>query len=332
MTRIALVCLFISAAVVRSAPEPAVYGLAAGPYAVQSAICTLARAQPKAADLSVRVTWPRLDKVAKREKGPRFPVIVFSHGMYGNKQAYDPLIRHWASHGYVCIQTDHPDSLVHGVQPREEAQRAWRERPRQVSFLIESLGKLEACVPGLKGRVDRERIGVGGHSFGAHTSLLIGGATIRGAWGGRGLSFRDERVRCVLLLSPQGIGGGLSEESFATLKVPFLLVTGSKDASPFDPEQVGEWRTAAFRFAPADPRYLVYIDGAHHGFGGITGGKAWRGSGPSNEDHVRIVRATSLAFWDARLKQLPAARKYLDSEAPAKAGQQTKVRYERSKR
>ena len=44
-------------------------------------------------DLHLRITYPA-------ENG-RYPLIVFSHGASGSKDNYQPLVKHWVSHGYV---------------------------------------------------------------------------------------------------------------------------------------------------------------------------------------------------------------------------------------
>ena len=41
--------------------------------------------------------------------GP-FPVIVFSHGLGGTREAYEYLARQWAANGYVSVHLQHPGS------------------------------------------------------------------------------------------------------------------------------------------------------------------------------------------------------------------------------
>ena len=109
-------------------------------------------------DLQLRVTFPK-------SAGP-FPVIIFSHGLYGSKDNYLPLTEFWARHGYVVIQVNHADSLKLGTRlgdPR--ALLAWDERPRDISFIIDSLKSLDDDNDQLTGKLNLEHIGVGGHSF-----------------------------------------------------------------------------------------------------------------------------------------------------------------------
>ena len=48
-----------------------------------------------------------------------------------------------------------------------------------MTFLLDSLDVLEEDVPALEGKLDRDRVGVGGHSLGAFTAQVVGGATLK---------------------------------------------------------------------------------------------------------------------------------------------------------
>lgn len=262
----------------------------------------------------VRVTYPKGDKPA--------PVIVFSHGLYGSKDGYQPLARFWAANGYVVIQPTHPDSLKEGFQPVHEATRAWDERPKQISHVIDSLATIEEKT-GRK--LDRDRIGVGGHSFGAHTSMLIGGAIAYPGLLAKGQSFRDPRVKATLLISPQGATGIFAKDSWKDYAVPALVITGSLDNSPVN-DTKPENRLDPFKLGPEGKMSLVWIDGAHHGFGGISGSR-FAGSGPPDEGQVWVVQQASLAFFDAFVKGDEAAAKWLADGELAKTDR-AKVRCE----
>ncbi len=262
----------------------------------------------------VRVTYPKGDAPA--------PVVVFSHGLYGSKDGYQPLARFWASHGYVVIQPTHPDSLREGFQERTDAMRAWDERPKQISAVIDALATIEEKT-GRK--LDRERIGVGGHSFGAHTSMLVGGAIAYVGLRAKGTSFRDPRVKATLLISPQGAGGLLRKDSWMEYAVPALVITGSLDTSPIS-ETKPESRLDPFKLGPDGKMHLVWIEGAHHGFGGISGAR-FPGAGPPDEGQVWVVQQASLAFFDAFVKGDEAAAKWLAEGEIAKTDR-AKVRCE----
>ena len=58
-------------------------------------------------DLEVLVTVP----VSTESQYRSFPLIIFSHGAFGSKEGYSPLINRWVGNGYLAIQPMHEDSL-----------------------------------------------------------------------------------------------------------------------------------------------------------------------------------------------------------------------------
>ncbi len=282
------------------------YKAAEGPNPVRAAEVVLHDSK-RGKDVQLRVTWPDADG--------SFPVLVWSHGATGTKDMYQPLVRHWASHGYVCLQADHSDSRAltgrSGAGPATFAD--WESRPKDVVFILDALDEIEAKVPALKGKMNRQAIGVGGHSFGAHTAQLVAGATTVGPDGQR-RSHADGRPRAFVLLSPQGIGpqsGGLDEKSWGGVTRPFIVITGTKDIGRTGDDW--RWRLDPWKYAPRKDKFLLVIEGAWHGFGGIAGDAAFRGAGPENPAHVLYVKSASTAFWDAFLKGDSQAAAFLRS-------------------
>ncbi|MFW6336927.1 MAG: alpha/beta hydrolase family protein [Phycisphaeraceae bacterium] len=264
-------------------------------------------------ELQLRVTWPREKPGAARG----YPLIVWSHGATGSKDMYQPLVRHWVSHGYVCIQANHPDSRVFGQRDEMRKFAGWDQRPGQVAQILDSLDAIERQIPALRGKIDRTSIGVGGHSFGAHTAQLVGGTTMLDPRTGRRQSYADPRPKAFVLISPQGRGGQMDEKSWDAFTRPMIVITGSRDLGR-DGQHVS-WRLDPFRFAASREKYLLYIEGAQHDFGGIAGAARYRNAGDANADHLAYVKSTSLAFWDAYLKSGDDARAYLQRDDLARA-------------
>ena len=290
----------------------------AAPYKSGMGPAKTARADlVKLGELQLRVTYP--------EGRAKCAVILFSHGLYGSRRGYEPLATFWASHGYVCIQPDHPDSRALGRMERQDTMRQWKKRPQQVSLIIDRLAEIEKLVPALRDRLDRRRIGMGGHSYGAHTAQLLAGVKPR--FGRHQLA--DPRIKAFLWLSPQGEGGLFDERSWEGVRAPVMLISGSKDQSPLNPKHDAEWRLGAWHHLPASDsrRILVFVDSMHQGFGGISG-VAWPGAGPRNDDQVKLTRQVSLAFFDAYVRGESQAAEWLASGA-AKQAYGLKLRYER---
>jgi len=300
---------------VTSAGDQRLYKSEMGPH--KYAVATNLDLEDKTRDkqLPLRITYPIGNE--------KYPIIIFSHGAMGSNKTYRPLSMYWASHGYVCIQPTHEDSLQlqlrNGKRFRlRNVWNKWNTRPPDIKLILDSLDELEKLVPALKNKLDQTRIGIGGHSFGAHTSMLIGGTKIKHPVTGRLVSYADERPKALLLISPQGTGQALVPESWKSMTRPTLIITGTRDKSPRNGKSYA-WRKEVFDNAPPGSCYLLMIDGAYHGFGGIAGKTRFPGSGPDDDDHVNYVRTTSLAFWDYYLKQKPAAKPTLHTDHVANA-------------
>jgi len=248
--------------------------------------------------------------------GP-FPVIIFSHGALASKDGYSGLGAYWASFGYVSVHPSHADSIADSgfrgtLQQAISDPRAWENRPRDVSFILDSLGHVERFAPELAGKLDLQRVGVAGHSFGAYTAALIGGTTIHlpGKQGPR--SFADRRAKAIVLLSPQGEGRlGLTADSWDRLLLPTLLMYGSRDFGPFG--EPPSWRNEAFRKAPPGDKYDVELEGATHMQ--FAGSVAKAGDPPDRL--FQCVKLETLAFWNAYLKSDTDARRHLVAQGPA---------------
>jgi dienelactone hydrolase len=282
----------------------------AGAGEVRAATADLARAGQD--PLPIRATWT--DGTAP------MPVIVFSHGLAGSRDGYQPLVRAWAERGYLVLQPTHPDSLAY--QPRSEwlsdlrdargyAARSlgdWDERPREVSFVLDHLDDLGRIGVDLA-RVDREHVGVGGHSFGAHTAALCGGLVTLARE-----DLAEPRADAILLLSPQGPGGGVPDDGYGAIHLPTLMVTGSEDVSPVT-GQGPDWRLGAWTSLGSDQAWLLYLDGATHNLGGVSG-RWFPGAGATDPALLQAVIDATTAFWDATLRGDAAARARLDHPAP----------------
>jgi len=258
-------------------------------------------------ELPLRVTYPL------KATDPA-PVILFSHGATGSRDGYLPLIEHWAGHGYVCIQPTHGDSLV--WLTREEKRqfgnleqvllssrtaRHWRTRPQDIVHVLDAFDQIEDRLPDEAPPLDCERIGVGGHSFGAHTAQLIAGLAHKHTRSGEHVSFRDDRPLAFVWISPQGNDDSTDAASWRDCTRPTLVVTGTHDSSPRSGAPY-TCRIEAYESMPPGDKYLLFIEEAHHGFGGIAGKLRYPGAGPMVPEQVEAVKRATLAFWDLYLR------------------------------
>lgn len=322
-------------------PPPYSFTAPEGRFSVSVADDVTVRDGKRNKDLKVKVYAP---------DGPgRFPVIVFSHGAGGSRESFGPLARYWASHGFISIHPSHADALVGGAAtgtaPRGalggllnrtlESPAAWANRARDLSSVMNGLDQVEKAVPSLKGHLDRKRIGVGGHSFGGFTAMLSGGATIDLSESEKDRTYVDPRVKAILVVSGQGTGQqGLTARSWRKVFIPMMTVTGSEDRGIAG--QGPEWKKQPFELSRPGGKYHVFLEGANHfSFGGelAGGGLAAGGLGPGvrarlgggrrvgfgggqlrgQSDVFEAMKAASLAFWNAYLKDDPQAKEFLMS-------------------
>jgi predicted dienelactone hydrolase len=245
--------------------------------------------------------------------GP-FPVIVFSHGALASKDDYSGLGHFWASFGYVSIHPSHADSVADSGFSGSLKQaigdpRAWEARPRDVSFVLDSLAHVARFAPQLAGKLDLAHVGVAGHSFGAYTAALIGGTTIHLPGKQEPQSFADRRAVAIVLLSPQGEGRlGLSADSWDHLRVPVLLIFGSRDFGPFG--EPPAWRNEAYLKAPPGDKYDVELEGATH----MEVAATLAAADGAPDRLFQCVEVETLAFWNAYLRRDPEARRHLLSQ------------------
>ncbi|MHC3473574.1 alpha/beta hydrolase family protein [Streptomyces sp. 7R007] len=246
-------------------------------------------------DLQVRVSAPTT--------GRDLPVVVLSHGMTLTMDDYAPLAAFWASHGFVVVQPTHLDSL--GLAPDDpRTPRIWRIRTDDLTRVLDRLDAVEAAVPGLVGRVDRERVAVAGHSWGAQTASTLAGARVLDADGTPGESMADPRVKAAVLMCLPGTGGAdlspLAAEyfpfmspDFTVMKTPSLVVAGDRDQSPLT-VRGPDWFTDGYHLSPGATDLLTLF-GAEHGLGGIQGRHDTRTT-DENPARVALVQQATLAY------------------------------------
>jgi len=205
-----------------------------------------------------------------------FGLIVISHGAGGLALLHRDLAMALASQGYVVAAPTHPrggGDDVSGVG-------VWVGRPKQVSLVIDTVltdGKLGP-------HVERERVGVAGHSNGGYTALAVagaqpspgaeaahcrshpddtrfcstGGAAARKASGEvRDVpDLRDPRVRSIVVMAPNA--ARFTDAALAKVSVPVLVYAAEKD-------DLTLVRYHGERLAKAVPQVdCVLVEGAGH--------------------------------------------------------------------
>ena len=248
------------------------------------------------------------------------PVIIYSHGLGGSRESSQYLGKHWASRGYTAVFVQHPGSddraILENQSRRLNFQRLhqaanWRNYLLRIQDIPVVLDQLEAWNEkrkhDLAGRMNLDKIGMSGYSFGALTTQALGGQNMRQ----EETPFQDDRIDAALMLSPQAPPYHSPEEAFNAVDIPWMLMTGTKDMAIVGTARV-EDRLAIFPALPPNNKYELVLDGADH----FVFLDEDRMPGAFNPNHHRAILALSTAFWDAWLKDDQVAQNWLNSDQP----------------
>jgi len=263
------------------------------------------------------------------------PVLVISHGLGSNRQTFAYLAAHLVSYGFAVVVPEHPGSnadqlmaLATGLAREITPPQELIDRPLDIRFLLDQLEREYGD------RLNLQRVGVIGQSFGAYTALALAGAAINtdtlaqacpDALFALNLSLvlqcaalkiinipplKDERVQAVMAINP------LTSQIFgpaqlAQIEIPVMLVAGSADTvTPALEEQI-----IPFTAIRASDRYLVLLQrGTHFSTLGATDDDADLPPavlGPDPQIAQAYTRSLSLAFFGAYIANQPDYRNYL---------------------
>ncbi|MCA9257852.1 MAG: dienelactone hydrolase [Planctomycetales bacterium] len=253
------------------------------------------------------------------------PVLLWSHGLGGSREGSAYLGEHWAKRGYIVVSVQHPgsdESVWQGVGRlralaalKAAANREnFEARCGDVSVTIDQLamwndgvatGEHDKDVAArLRGKLDLNRVGMSGHSFGAVTTQAVAGQTFLGG----GANLREPRIKAAILMSPSSPRVGTARAAFGEVSEPWLLLTGTNDEGRIGGQTPASRREVYPALPPGD-KYQLVLDGAEHS---AFGDRQLPGEGAKrNPNHHRAVLATTTAFLDAYLRDDEAAQNWL---------------------
>lgn len=271
--------------------------------------------QKRSRDIPIRVYLPK-------EKIPA-PVVLFSHGLGGSREGSAFLGSHWAARGYVAVFLQHPGSDESLWKDKPPAQRMaalraaadlenFRLRIDDVRAVLDQLDEWNKTNGNpLAGRLDLKRIGMSGHSFGAVTTQAVSGQRFV-----RSAAMTDARIKAAVIMSPSGArAGGDQTLAFGGVKIPWMLLTGTKDTAPIGDADVAS-RLSVFPALPPGGKYELVLYNAEHS---VFTDRALPGDAqPRNPNHHRAILAVTTAFWDAYLRDDAKAKAWLDGDGPRK--------------
>jgi predicted dienelactone hydrolase len=262
-------------------------------------------------EIPIRVYLPAGKTVA--------PVVLFSHGLGGNREGSAFLGKHWAKRGYAAAFLQHPgsDDSVWKNLPVARRMEALTQAAGLKEFLLRVqdvpvvLDQLELwnldTAHALTGRFDLKRVGMSGHSFGAVTTQAVSGQVPP-----LGNGFTDNRIKAAVIMSPSGPARGNTKKAFGNVKIPWMLLTGTKDSSPISGLDA-KTRLIVFPDLPPGSKYQLVLNNAEHS--AFTERSLPGETERRNPNHHRAVLALTTAFWDAYLRNDADARRWLDGDA-----------------
>jgi predicted dienelactone hydrolase len=264
-------------------------------------------------DIPLRVYLPASTAAA--------PVVLFSHGLGGSRAGSAFLGEHWAARDYVAVFMQHPgsdDSVWKdeagpermGAMKRAASLDNFLARVQDVPAVLDQLKTWNSIGTNpLAGRLDLGKVGMSGHSFGAVTTEAVSGETMPVG----GQKFTDTRIKAAIAFSPSTPVGRTAEAAFGSVKIPWMLMTGTKDLAPIGNADMKS-RLAVYPALHGIPKYeLVLIDAEHSVFTdrALPGDRE-----PRNPNHHRVILALCTAFWDAYLHGDAEALAWLKGAGP----------------
>ncbi len=143
----------------------------------------------------------------------KYPVVLYSHGLPASRKLVSRTMEELASHGYVVAAIDHADcwatEFPDGRYLTGDHSGDVPGRLKDMKFLVDELAVLNSNDPLFAGRLDLDRIGVSGGSYGG---MVV--ETCRS----------DTRVKCAVLYDAMNV-----QLNSAGLQKPFLVALGESN-------------------------------------------------------------------------------------------------------
>lgn len=235
-------------------------------------------------------------------------LILFSHGFRGAADQTIFLMEAFARAGYIVAAPYHGDAMAVRRGPRERPGFAdaasWTEakfmdRREDVQHLLDHLLRMNGDASSfLAGRINPSAVGGAGHSLGGYTMLGLAGA-----WD----SWRDERIRAVLVMSPYA-QPFLKAGELAQVSIPIMLQGGTRDVA------ITPFLTPIYRKLETEKYFLVLLDATHFEWTNLLSSKSTTTECVKN-GNAKLIVDYSIAFFDRHLRGA-AGGSVLDAKAP----------------
>ncbi len=227
----------------------------------------------------------------------QIPVIVISHGLGSDSTNFRYLANYLVSHGFGVVVPNHPGSdtkqlrsLLDGSASELAEPEEFYNGPLDVTYILDELEKVNRSDSRFGKRLNLQKVGLFGQSFGGYTVLALAGAKIdynnlqencqdkalRKSWNMslllqcradkkyekltmRGNNLQDKRVKAVIAANPL-TSAIFGKTGLKNLPIPVMIVASSDDTiTPALYEQI-----LPFSWLNASQKYLALLTGATH--------------------------------------------------------------------
>jgi len=263
-------------------------------------------AQPKAHNYGGPTSGNVAINAAPRAEGGPYPFLVFSHGYGGSGLSAVFFTEALAARGWIVACPDHHDK--HSAVRI----RTGQEKDFDRLGLLQHAKEITASGPGDRGKylyrldemqlvldgmltsdtfgklIDKDRVAVGGHSFGGFTALGLSG-TIKDR--------HDPRIKAVLLFST-GAGSYLfRDDELAAVRIPSMLFMGEREEDQQrGSETMSELSARIFRNV-SSPKYFLEVKGASHfSFNNSLADNRRTRLLSGTKEQFEVIRRYSIAF------------------------------------
>lgn len=272
------------------------------------------------------------------QRPDRAPLVIISHGLGSNRESYQYLATHLASHGFAVAVPEHPGSnaeqlqdLANGLVQDITPPRELIDRPLDIHFLLDELEESYGQ------QLNTQQVAAIGQSFGGYTALALAGAEIDFAQlqdncdpdspsinisfliqcqalrlPARTYNLRDERIRSAIAINPLA-STIFGEAGLNKIQIPTMIVAGSADTvTPAVDEQI-----IPFSAIAATDKYLVLLQGGTHfstiGVGSRDVELPPQVLGPDPAIAYNYIKALGLAFFSTHLAGQSQYQPYLSA-------------------
>ncbi|MET0340737.1 MAG: CocE/NonD family hydrolase [Polyangiales bacterium] len=182
-------------------------------------------------------------------RGEPFPMLMYSHGFSSSKAEAQRVAERAASHGYVVVAPDFPQTNL--LAPGGADVNDGANQPKDVSFVLDQVLALTKDPKHvLANAVDEARIGALGVSLGGFTTLVVSFHP----------TLRDPRIKAAMPIA--ALSSFFAEGFYHTRALPLLLLHGDIDA--FVDYELHARR--AFARAAPNARLITVRNGTHAAF------------------------------------------------------------------